>query len=150
MVKEKDMKIFNTQLVTVLFLIGSLLTNLSVYAWPQKEFNKQPSDRNSANVTKIQLDEYILRLKNEEGEKIDDAWILLEANSVVSDTLKPEPPLLYEYQFKENGLFTTQIKSYKLADKTFTLYVHSDGYEEFELNFTTLRKDITVVLKPKE
>lgn len=92
------------------------------------------------------FDPYVLRLWNNEGERLNDAWISLKVENQNPDTNRPEPPLFFEYTNEGNGIFISDINPYRLEGKTFTLYVHAEGHKEYQISFNKLNKDVTVVL----
>ncbi len=90
---------------------------------------------------------YILRLRNDAGERVESAWASLEVTNIERDEIRPDPPDFYEFQMEGNGIFVAEIKPFRLIDRQFTLRIDAEGHRPFLLRLRQLNDDITVILE---
>jgi hypothetical protein len=125
----------------VLILIVTLFVNHKISA-------VNAMDLSIEHITDItQQEEYILRVKDEEGERLENAFatILIEDRS--SDSLNAAPPRFKDYTDRGMGRYTFMENPEKMEDKRFTLVVHLEGYRQYTYSFNRYTdRDVTVVL----
>ncbi len=95
----------------------------------------------------IKSENYIVIIKNNKGERVENAWVTISLTDKSEQGHFTEPPLYIEFTHQENGRYTARISSNQLQGKIISLSVYTEHHEYFTVEMDQLNQELRVELQ---